>query len=644
MARKNIGYLVTETDGYYMNQVITGAARAAEQLDANLFIFPAKYLQALRKDLSDPKRQYEYQNNVLLQYAGVPSIDGLIVSITNIGYMLSRERQIEIVSAYKGIPVMLLCSKEDGFYTISYDNNDGWREGIAYILDVVNRRNIGIVSGPKGHQDSNERLEVCLKMAKERGIEISESQIVHTDIDGSFAEGVNDMLVMHPDTNVLFCVNDAIATSVYEIVKDCGYTIGEQIAILGYDDKEGSEIYDPPLATVHASPAILGQKSIEQMVAILDGKEVPTDIVVPTPFVLRESAGGPKEDCIQIYDESSYVDYASRYFEMIRRNRQLCMVFRDVLNFNGDGEKSIFSRFISSFDEEIFSDALLYLLDGSVKHTNDTDFQLPHWMSLVAYRKDGRVYSSERGEVRVLTDDLFRNTYYSAKRGTYIVMDVYAREKQYGILVCNMGPVAFHAAELISYQAAIVLEFAGYFNDRNKLLKELMYENEQLDSMSYKDELTGICNRRGFTHGASEMLANPDNKDKNLVAVYMDLNYLKLINDCYGHIEGDFAIQKVACAIEYCFSDYESVIGRIGGDEFVGFALADAGEGERIKQRIYAYMSDYNALQERDFDITVSAGVYEVSIDNKISLVDIMDLADHKLYDEKRKKGKFISR
>lgn len=644
MARKNIGYVVTETDGYYMNQVITGAARAAERLDANLFIFPAKYLQALRKDLADPKRKYEYQNNVLLQYAGVSSIDGLIVSITNIGYMLSKERQLEVVSAYKDIPVMLLCSKEDGFYTIAYDNNDGWCDGIAYILDVVKHTNIGIVSGPEGHQDSNERLDAVIRMAKERGIEISDSQIVHTDIDGSFAEGVNDMLVMHPDINALFCVNDAIATSVYEIVRDCGFTIGEQISILGFDDKEGTEQYDPPLATVHANPSILGEKSMEQMVAILDGKECPIDINVPTPFVLRESAGGPKEDCIRIYDENNYIDYATRYFEMIRRDRQLCMVFRNVLDFTGDGESSIFSRFISSFDDSIFSDALLYLLDSEVKNTNNSEFQLPHWMNLVAYRKDGYVKSNNRGDLRVLTEDIFRNTYYSAKRGTYVVMDVYAREKQYGILVCNMGPEAFHAAELISYQAGIILEFAGYFNDRNKLLSELMYENEQLDSMSYKDELTGIFNRRGFTHTVNEMLTNPDNIGKNLVAIYVDLNYLKLINDCYGHLEGDFAIQKVACAIEYCFADYESMVARIGGDEFVGFALADSGEGELIKKRINKYMSDYNALQERAYDISVSSGVYEICIDNKVNLVEIMNLADQKLYDDKRKKGKFISR
>lgn len=641
MARKNIGYVVTETDGYYMNQVITGAALEAERLDVNLFIFPAKYLQALRKDISDPKRQYEYQNNVLLQYAQVASIDALVISITNIGYMISKERQREILSSYKGIPIMLICSKEEGCYSISYNNNDGWCDGIAYILDVVQRKKIGIISGPPGHEDSDERLESCLRMVRERGLSVDDSQIVYAEIDGTFAEGVDELFAKHPDIDALFCVNDAIATSVYSIVKKHNYVIGKDISILGFDDKEGTELFEPPLATVHANPATLGQKSIEQMLAILEGKQVPLDIAVDTPFVLRESAGGPLGECVSHYDMS---DYAQRYFKMIRRNRQLCSVLRHVLDFDNDGGQNFFSRFINSYDEDIFSDALLYLLDTSVKNTFNFEFSLPHWMNLVAYRKDGQIASCKRGELRVLTDDLFRNEYYSSKRGTYVVMDVYAREKQYGIFVCCMEPKSFHSVEFISYQAGVVLEFAGYYNDRNKLLGELLYENERLDSMSYKDELTGIFNRRGFTRSVSELLATPSNVGKNVVAIYMDLNYLKLINDCFGHVEGDFAIKKTACVIEYCFSDYESVIGRMGGDEFVGFAIANKGEGELIKRRIYENMTEYNTLQERQYDITVSAGVYEFVIDSNTSLVEIMNRADKKLYEEKRKKGKFISR
>ena len=88
---------------------------------------------------------------------------------------------------------------------------------------------------------------------------------------------------------------------------------------------------------------------------------------------------------------------------------------------------------------------------------------------------------------------------------------------------------------------------------------------ERLNFLSFHDKLTGLYNRAYF----DEELQRLDTKRQLPLSVVMaDVNGLKLVNDAFGHNEGDLLLCKCAEIFEKCFRK-EDIIARWGGDEFI---------------------------------------------------------------------------
>ena len=99
-------------------------------------------------------------------------------------------------------------------------------------------------------------------------------------------------------------------------------------------------------------------------------------------------------------------------------------------------------------------------------------------------------------------------------------------------------------------------------------LRRLIHKSEEaqfLERMAYEDILTGGKNRAAYVRDLGERLSSANTR--NLRLVVMDLNGLKTINDQYGHVVGDDALQKSYQCIRDAFDTLGECY-RIGGDEF----------------------------------------------------------------------------
>lgn len=88
--------------------------------------------------------------------------------------------------------------------------------------------------------------------------------------------------------------------------------------------------------------------------------------------------------------------------------------------------------------------------------------------------------------------------------------------------------------------------------------------SEALEKMAYTDELTGLANRRRCEDFFDEL----DKNEHNYVVFGFDLNNLKVVNDTFGHDEGDIFIKEFADVLNSVFGKH-GLVGRIGGDEFI---------------------------------------------------------------------------
>ena len=119
--RLNIALLVSEFEDGYTRSLCEGAVSAAKELDANLFIFPGRYLEALNYDLYRTK--YDYHFNSLFSYATASEYDVILISMGTIAGNVDLETKVEFLRQFKGDNIITISAKIEGYPSVCFDNS-----------------------------------------------------------------------------------------------------------------------------------------------------------------------------------------------------------------------------------------------------------------------------------------------------------------------------------------------------------------------------------------------------------------------------------------------------------------------------------------------------------------------------------------
>lgn len=151
------------------------------------------------------------------------------------------------------------------------------------------------------------------------------------------------------------------------------------------------------------------------------------------------------------------------------------------------------------------------------------------------------------------------------------------------------------------------------------------------------DALTMVSNRRGFEALAQQAISICLRNGEAASLLYFDLDQFKLINDNFGHAEGDRVLCDFSNLLKDTFRDSD-VIGRIGGDEFAVFATgAVDNDLASALHRLRARAARFNRCARRDYDIAYSVGAVTFDSSRHRIVGDILNEADELMYHEKRR-------
>lgn len=175
--------------------------------------------------------------------------------------------------------------------------------------------------------------------------------------------------------------------------------------------------------------------------------------------------------------------------------------------------------------------------------------------------------------------------------------------------------------------------------EERELLRDLarMAEREiealQLASL---DDLTHLSNRRGFESLAEHALSMCKRLGTPASLLFFDLNDFKVINDTYGHAEGDKALVTFAQVLRKSLREMD-VIGRLGGDEFVALLLgSNAADGDAIVARLQQALMTKNHEQGRRYAIKYSVGRIEYDPARHDGIKRLLADADGAMYAQKQ--------
>jgi diguanylate cyclase (GGDEF)-like protein len=160
---------------------------------------------------------------------------------------------------------------------------------------------------------------------------------------------------------------------------------------------------------------------------------------------------------------------------------------------------------------------------------------------------------------------------------------------------------------------------------------------KKIEEYATYDTLTGLLNRRmGLLFLEKELkIANRTNIPFTIG--YIDLNNLKIVNDAYGHEEGDFLILTATRLIKEAIRETD-ILFRLGGDEFIVLLRnCVLKNSEEIWKKVNKQIKEFNSKKNKPYQIALSHGFVQYNPGEKKTVDELITEVDAKMYVEKEK-------
>lgn len=167
--------------------------------------------------------------------------------------------------------------------------------------------------------------------------------------------------------------------------------------------------------------------------------------------------------------------------------------------------------------------------------------------------------------------------------------------------------------------------------DIEKATEKLRKTNRYLYTISSKDHLTNIANRRYFEDTVSKKLKQKVGERASIILI--DVDKFKFINDEYGHEAGDLALIHIAKLMRQCTRDVD-LPARLGGDEFVIY-INNCGPrvlakiAENLRKTVESTPIFWEGAK---VNLSLSIGTVNCEINEKVTLAMLLKYADEAMY------------
>lgn len=176
------------------------------------------------------------------------------------------------------------------------------------------------------------------------------------------------------------------------------------------------------------------------------------------------------------------------------------------------------------------------------------------------------------------------------------------------------------------------------------LVRSLRYALErhrmqiELQSLSLKDDLTGLHNRRGFYMMVNQQLKLANRMSTDCMLAFLDMDHLKDINDSFGHKGAAQALIYMSRILSKTFRESD-ITARLGGDEFSVFAVEMPKNMVSVfLNRLQDNVDAFNKSNSTSYNISYSVGISYYDPNSPCTIDDLLTRADNSMYLHKNSK------
>jgi len=272
-----IGLVVPDVSNPYFSEVVRGAEHVAYAKDYSVLLCNTE--EDIERELT------------VLQSLEEKCVDGVVLCS-------SRLAEDELEEAISRHPAAVLVNRrleftaeQGGVGVVTLDDVAGGQMATQHLLDRGHRA-IGFLAGPPTSHSGRGRMAGYRMAMTAAGLEMSPQWIKHCapTVEGGRAS-TRKLLDDSPELTALFCFNDLVAIGALQTCAELGFTVPDNIAIVGFDDIPLAALVTPALTTCRILRYELGTQAMELLLKRIAGDtEVCKEIVLPTELIVRHSA------------------------------------------------------------------------------------------------------------------------------------------------------------------------------------------------------------------------------------------------------------------------------------------------------------------------------------------------------------------
>jgi len=140
-------------------------------------------------------------------------------------------------------------------------------------------------------------------------------------------------------------------------------------------------------------------------------------------------------------------------------------------------------------------------------------------------------------------------------------------------------------------------------------ITERMEAQQVIKHMAYHDRLTGLPNRTLFYDRVNQALKQAKRNQSVFAIFFLDLDGFKVVNDSFGHANGDLLLQLVAVRLQACIREVDT-LARQGGDEFTALLMDISSEDVvEVADRMITSLSQPFSINGQPITISASIGI-----------------------------------
>ena len=257
----------------FITQILDGLFEIIHQNDMRLLI-----------DIIEP----QHQSEAYLQLVRAKRIDGILLS----GPRLDDDALCALET--ERFPTVLIGQLPDTkFCSVDIDNRAAAEMAVTHLVKLGHTRIACITNAPLSYTAALDRKAGYKNALQKAGIPFDEALVRYADftVESGYQQ-MSDLLDSQVKFTAAFVASDIVALGAKAAIRQNGYKIPQDIALVGFDDLPFVQYVEPPFTTVHLPTTELARQATELLIRILDGDQPDCDhILLDTHLIVRESCG-----------------------------------------------------------------------------------------------------------------------------------------------------------------------------------------------------------------------------------------------------------------------------------------------------------------------------------------------------------------